>query len=357
MKTVLVNPEKLINKIVQFNEYIIERDGYVNFQDRNTFLGREENYKSKVAVLAQEALKYGDWNEKWISNGKINKCGRKAIKCGGNLVYINQKYDFVERLCGAGEEEQKLAAKILFNIYKSKGEEEKKAFEDAKAYFGGHYDTIAYLFFIKDPSRFLPISTGHFEKSLKSIGCDYKLSGQCSWDNYIGFVDIVKQVQEEMTRMMPDIEIRLIDAHSFLWVIGEGDRPTDFINWKPNKDIRGRIEVATEREIARRAKGKGGKTTRVSSLYVRSAEVVRITKERANGKCELCNMQAPFNDKKGDPYLEAHHIKWLSDGGEDSTDNTVALCPNCHTKMHVLDRKEDVTTLLLLRKSKVKKRV
>ena len=352
MIAALANPEKLINKIVQFNEYIIERDGYVNFQDRNTFLGREENYKSRVAVQAQEALKYEDWNEKWISNGKINECGRKAIKCGGNLVYINQKYDFAEKLCGVGEEEQKLAAKILFNIYKSKGEEEKKAFEDAKAYFGGHYDTIAYLFFIKDPSRFLPISTGHFEKSLKSIGCDYKLSGQCSWDNYNGFIGIVSQVQEEMMRMMPDVEIRLIDAHSFLWVIGEDARPTDFLNWKPGKNTHGKIEKTTEKAIAERAQGKGGRTSRTTISYNRSAEVVRITKSRANGKCELCNKPAPFNDKKGYPYLEAHHIKWLSDGGEDSTDNTVALCPNCHTKLHVLESKEDVEKLLLLRKGK-----
>ena len=350
MMTALSNPEKLINKIIQFNEYIIERDGYVNFQDKNTFLGREENYKSRVAIQAQDALKYEKWNTRWISNGKVSECALKAVKCGSNLIYINQKYDFAEKLFGVNEENQKKAAKILYNVYKSSGREERKAFEDAKAYFGGHYDTIAYLFFIKDPSRFLPVSTGRFEKSLQSIGWDYKLSGQCSWDNYIGFIDIVKQVQYEMIRMMPDIEIRLIDAHSFLWVIGEDTRPTDFLNWKPNKHILGKIEGATEKAVAERAKGKGGKTSRISISYDRSTEVARITKNRAKGKCELCNKPAPFYDKKGHPYLEAHHIKWLSNGGEDSTDNTVALCPNCHTKMHVLNKIEDIEKLLLLRK-------
>lgn len=350
MKTDLISPEKLINKIVQFNEYIVERDGYVNFQDRNTFLGREENYKSIVAVQAQDALKYEKWNTRWVANGKVSECALNAVKCGRNLVFINQKYNFADKLYSVSEEEKKLAAETLYNIYKSKGGEERRAFEDAKAYFGGNYDLIAYLFFIKDPSRFLPISTGHFEKSLQSIGCDYRLSGQCNWDNYIGFINIVKQVQEEMIRMMPNVEIRLIDAHSFLWVIGEDGRPTDFLNWKPNKNTRGRIEVTTEKELEKRARGKGGKSSRTSISYDRSAEVVRITKNRAKGKCELCKKPAPFNDKKGHPYLEAHHIKWLSDGGEDSTDNTVALCPNCHTKMHVLDRKEDVKKLLLLRK-------
>ena len=40
-----------------------------------------------------------------------------------------------------------------------------------------------------------------------------------------------------------------------------------------------------------------------------------------------------------------HHIVWLSNGGEDSTDNTVALCPNCHRKMHILDDPADVEKL------------
>ena len=31
----------------------------------------------------------------------------------------------------------------------------------------------------------------------------------------------------------------------------------------------------------------------------------------------------------------------LSKGGEDSEHNTVALCPNCHRKMHILNNKSD----------------
>ena len=38
-------------------------------------------------------------------------------------------------------------------------------------------------------------------------------------------------------------------------------------------------------------------------------------------------------------FLEVHHIKWLSNGGEDSVENALALCPNCHRQAHygVLD--------------------
>ncbi|MFM5358466.1 HNH endonuclease [Aeromonas veronii] len=38
--------------------------------------------------------------------------------------------------------------------------------------------------------------------------------------------------------------------------------------------------------------------------------------------------------KDGTPYLEVHHKEKLADGGEDTLENTIALCPNCHRKFH-----------------------
>ena len=36
----------------------------------------------------------------------------------------------------------------------------------------------------------------------------------------------------------------------------------------------------------------------------------------------------------------------VADGGDDSIDNAVALCPNCHRKMHTVNLDEDVKKLL-----------
>ncbi|WP_061996794.1 HNH endonuclease signature motif containing protein [Clostridium sp. ATCC 25772] len=79
--------------------------------------------------------------------------------------------------------------------------------------------------------------------------------------------------------------------------------------------------------------------------YERNAFVTEYAKRRANGKCQLCNRAAPFTNKFGEPYLEIHHIEWLSKGGADTIENTVALCPNCHKKMHVVDNNLDKTYL------------
>lgn len=79
--------------------------------------------------------------------------------------------------------------------------------------------------------------------------------------------------------------------------------------------------------------------------YYRNPDIAYISKKYANGICQLCQKEAPFQDKDGNPYLESHHIEWLSRGGKDRLDNVIALCPNCHKKMHIIDDKKDVKLL------------
>jgi len=84
---------------------------------------------------------------------------------------------------------------------------------------------------------------------------------------------------------------------------------------------------------AKKAKGKPSIKETVGISYSRNQDVVRYVKDLANGVCDLCNEEAPFTTKNG-PFLECHHIKQLSDKGDDTVKNAVALCPNCHRKMH-----------------------
>jgi len=85
-------------------------------------------------------------------------------------------------------------------------------------------------------------------------------------------------------------------------------------------------------------------------IYIRNSKVAAYTKIRAAGICQLCGQPAPFKDKDGEPFLENHHIVWISRGGTDTIDNTSALCPNCHRKMHILDLQEDVDKLIRIAK-------
>ena len=73
----------------------------------------------------------------------------------------------------------------------------------------------------------------------------------------------------------------------------------------------------------------------VVTQFKRNPDVVAEVLERAKGHCEHCEQPAPFiRQSNGTPYLEVHHIIQLSQGGEDTVENAVALCPNCHRKAH-----------------------
>lgn len=70
-------------------------------------------------------------------------------------------------------------------------------------------------------------------------------------------------------------------------------------------------------------------------VYQRNPNVVVERLDIAAGICERCKMKAPFiRAKDGTPYLEIHHTQRLSDGGSDTLENTIALCPNCHRELH-----------------------
>ena len=77
------------------------------------------------------------------------------------------------------------------------------------------------------------------------------------------------------------------------------------------------------------------KVKTIATAYRRNPDVIVEVLKRAKGICEKCNNVAPFNrSKDGTPFLEVHHKILLSDGGEDTVENAIALCPNCHRELH-----------------------
>ncbi|MES2300141.1 MAG: HNH endonuclease signature motif containing protein [Pseudomonadota bacterium] len=73
----------------------------------------------------------------------------------------------------------------------------------------------------------------------------------------------------------------------------------------------------------------------ISTVYDRNPDVIAEVLFRAAGKCERCHELAPFLSRaSGKPYLEVHHRLQLARGGEDTVENAIALCPNCHRELH-----------------------
>jgi hypothetical protein len=53
------------------------------------------------------------------------------------------------------------------------------------------------------------------------------------------------------------------------------------------------------------------------------------------GRCQIC-LYDPVRIY-GRQVCHAHHIQWLSRGGEDELDNLVLVCPNHHAAIHQVD--------------------
>ncbi len=89
-----------------------------------------------------------------------------------------------------------------------------------------------------------------------------------------------------------------------------------------------------KRALAAAVPSPGKQASPAATVFVRSRDVRDYVLARANGICEACGEPAPFTTATGRPYLEAHHIRRLSDGGPDDPRHVGGICPNCHRRAH-----------------------
>ena len=164
-----------------------------------------------------------------------------------------------------------------------------------------------------DPYQEIQLDRNKMERSVWMFPLKRKEGG--NWPNEDGKeVDRADQKRESKTKQLSDLELKNILSRS--------------------------PSAPGERLVSRKE-------------YVRNKAVIEAALREANGICQLCDNSAPFlkkKNKKDDPFLEVHHIKWLAKKGDDTLDNAVALCPNCHRRIHHLDDKKDKNKLLALKK-------
>ena len=156
----------------------------------------------------------------------------------------------------------------------------------------------------------------------------------------LDFSDPSHDDEEESAVLVADLHANefLSQIESFV------DAVCTFKSSDDRDDLR-QVSDADLQQKAETAPAKPKSSTTVSVTFARNRYVAELTKRRARGKCELCRQPAPFTNASDEPYLECHHIVWLAHGGGDHPENTVALCPNCHRKMHVVNDPKDIKTL------------
>lgn len=137
------------------------------------------------------------------------------------------------------------------------------------------------------------------------------------------------QYEDYHWETLPDKNDNLRDAIRFT-LTPVGGR-TISIDESPDK-----LSLADLFEAAKKSAPKRSTNGNTSSgrSYVRSEVVKEFALQVADGICMGCESPAPFEDSHGEPYLEVHHLHNRSDGGPDDPENVIAICPNCHRRVH-----------------------
>ncbi len=96
-----------------------------------------------------------------------------------------------------------------------------------------------------------------------------------------------------------------------------------------------KVDSIKRKSRLKKSSSKASEKLVTTIVYDRNPDVVAEVLERANGNCEKCMQPAPFlRASDGTPYLECHHKVPLSKGGEDTVENAIGVCPNCHRELH-----------------------
>ena len=185
--------------------------------EKNTYIEGQEGYNERVYREGQAHLGFNKWNESQIGSGDIAYSVISALKArDNNFIQWQEKSKICEDF--QAPDRFQLLERVLFDLYRSNNDQQ--AFKNLVTTVGKKYSLIAYLFFLRDSSKYLPIKTTYFEKALGYLGADLQLSGRCSWESYQSFLRLVNEVGVLLRKFL-ECEVTLLNAHSFVWILSK----------------------------------------------------------------------------------------------------------------------------------------
>ncbi|GEO08323.1 HNH endonuclease [Segetibacter aerophilus] len=224
-----VDTEILESLFADFVRFLKEEKGesFITFKS-SAFVNKDENYKYEVQEKAKESLQQQWWKPEDVGTGRIQEKVLNAISAKpvnqynwhkNNLIDWRKRDDFKKLAPNTALEN------TLFNFFKNKIKDS-QAFEEFLN-IGLSYQLIAYFYFTKHRDLYLPITQERFDEIFVLIGLpEFKTSGRASWDNYSAFINITKQVRDFLKTK--DAKATLLDAHTFLYILGSQMREANF---------------------------------------------------------------------------------------------------------------------------------
>jgi hypothetical protein len=195
---------------------------FVSFAS-SSYTEDQEGYKYRIYNAGRQALDFRTWKRSAIGDGRIARAVIGAIEIPeSNLVQWQARFGPKSRPHRALYEAElhpyglPLIERALFELYR--GDQDEQTFGDLTKIFGRTYPLIAYLFFLKDRTRYLPIAPTYFDDAFEYLGADFKTSGRCSWENYLAYLALMGELKAMLAESIGG-EVSLLDAHSFAWML------------------------------------------------------------------------------------------------------------------------------------------
>lgn len=302
---------------------------------------RWESYKSDIRRIAIERLNSNAWTVDDIGSGRILAALIEAIeiregpKLYNNLVAweprLNQpsltmqlRYDV-----GRGQSRNQFE-RVLFDLFHERTDHE-QALTRIVELIGRQYSLIAYVFFIIDDQRYMPIAPQTFDSAFDELSIDLRTSGRCSWDNYFAYNESIGWVRDALREWGGFTDARLLDAHSWIWLTA---RLPGKIEQQRKQGVSKPDDVKTKMidlglSILRRAATANGQT---EERVVKNKELFGFSSrealynflvqlwEKQEGICNLTGLPMQLRVEKGAPN---HLIVSV-----DRIDNSRQYCPD-----------------------------
>ena len=246
LHTVMVIPKvdtKLNNHIdpYLFNQYFnafktfVEKKSNVTFESfiSNPYTEEQEGYKNQLFINARSKLSIVHWTQRDIGTGEILLALISAIELeNNNLVEWRNKYGEDKRphhgLYIATQKQISIYEQKIFDFYHSKMEDG-DFFTWFISEFGRQYALVAYVFFLKDKSKYMPIAPTTFDKAFEALNVDFKTNQKAAWENYTHYNSLLGEVKNLLESTL-NTDVQLLEAHSFLWMIIKQMREVEIVS-------------------------------------------------------------------------------------------------------------------------------
>lgn len=226
-----IDPRTFGEAFARFQALVMARTGHAFTDFHEGLAAVWEGYKPPLRDHALGLLRAGDWSESEIGSGTILNRMIEAIEIQdsrstltNNLVFWQNRFGHANRdhhvFLEAGSN-PKLRGEIeglLFGLFRGTVGEG-ATFDRLSELTGGKYPLLAYIYFLKDVDRFMPIQPTGFDRAFRALGIGFSTLRQCGWENYSNYNQLLAALRPLIEASTGLKNVRLVDAHSFCWIL------------------------------------------------------------------------------------------------------------------------------------------